>query len=317
MPTSAGRYTASRQLTVYGNKCLDANGQGTSNGTAVDHLGLQRSGQPAVERELQRHDHRRPVGTVPGRQRHRHRQRHADPTVVRATAAPTSNGISALPRASSRTTASCDPGPRATHRGLGRAHHIASHTRHRGAFMSLSLRSVMRGLAGTCYRGDDNGGRRSRPDPGRLRGHDDALRITERDRHSLLLRPAVLAFPGAGRRASDGTDDDRRHRRAAGRGHLPAELRRSPSPRPTPAPTATPCIGRRRRARGRSSAAGTGHRMVAGRRGAEHLAGQRRHRDRHPAALRQRRRRHPGAHAGEPGRLHRLQHRADGSPTAP
>jgi len=28
-------YTASRQLTVYGNKCLDANGRGTSNGTAV------------------------------------------------------------------------------------------------------------------------------------------------------------------------------------------------------------------------------------------------------------------------------------------
>ena len=28
-------YTASRQLTVYGNKCLDANGQGTSNGTTV------------------------------------------------------------------------------------------------------------------------------------------------------------------------------------------------------------------------------------------------------------------------------------------
>jgi hypothetical protein len=28
-------YTATKQLTVYGNKCLDANGQGTSNGTAV------------------------------------------------------------------------------------------------------------------------------------------------------------------------------------------------------------------------------------------------------------------------------------------
>jgi non-reducing end alpha-L-arabinofuranosidase len=28
-------YTASRQLTVYGNKCLDANGRGTSNGTTV------------------------------------------------------------------------------------------------------------------------------------------------------------------------------------------------------------------------------------------------------------------------------------------
>jgi poly(3-hydroxybutyrate) depolymerase len=28
-------YTASRQLTVYGNKCLDANGQGTSNGTTA------------------------------------------------------------------------------------------------------------------------------------------------------------------------------------------------------------------------------------------------------------------------------------------
>jgi poly(3-hydroxybutyrate) depolymerase len=28
-------YTASKQLTVYGNKCLDASGQGTSNGTAV------------------------------------------------------------------------------------------------------------------------------------------------------------------------------------------------------------------------------------------------------------------------------------------
>ena len=72
-------YTASRQLTVYGNKCLDANGQGTTNGTAVDHLGLQRSGQPAVERQRQRHHHRRPVRTVPGRQRRRDRQRHEDP----------------------------------------------------------------------------------------------------------------------------------------------------------------------------------------------------------------------------------------------
>ena len=75
-------YTASRQLMVYGNKCLDANGQGTSNGTAVDHLGLQRSGQPAVEPQRQRHHHRCPVRTVPGRQRRRHRQRHEDPSVV-------------------------------------------------------------------------------------------------------------------------------------------------------------------------------------------------------------------------------------------
>ena len=28
-------YTSSKQLTVYGNKCLDASGQGTSNGTAI------------------------------------------------------------------------------------------------------------------------------------------------------------------------------------------------------------------------------------------------------------------------------------------
>ena len=35
-------HTASRQLMVYGNKCLDAFGQGTSNGTMVVDLGLQR-----------------------------------------------------------------------------------------------------------------------------------------------------------------------------------------------------------------------------------------------------------------------------------
>ena len=52
-----------------------------------------------------------------------------------------------------------------------------------------------------------------------------------------------------------------------------------------------------------------GHRLVAGRLREEHLAGQRRRRDRRPAALRQRRRRHPGTHRREPGRLHRHQHR--------
>ena len=35
-------YTSGKQLQVYGNKCLDANGKGTTNGTTVDHLGLQR-----------------------------------------------------------------------------------------------------------------------------------------------------------------------------------------------------------------------------------------------------------------------------------
>ena len=62
-------YTSSKQLTVYGNKCLDANGQGTSQRHRGDHLGLQRAGQPAVERQLQRHHHRRAVRAVPGRQR--------------------------------------------------------------------------------------------------------------------------------------------------------------------------------------------------------------------------------------------------------
>ena len=57
--------------------CLDANNQGTTHGTKVDHLDLQRPGQPAVEPQLQRHHHRRAVRPVPGRDRRRHRQRRA------------------------------------------------------------------------------------------------------------------------------------------------------------------------------------------------------------------------------------------------
>ena len=107
-PTSAGPTPPSRQLTVYGNKCLDANGRGTSNGTAVDHLGLQRPDQPAVEPQRQRHHHRRAVRAVPGRQRRRHRQRHEDPAVVLHTAAPTSSGACAT----DRMTGSAGTGPR-------------------------------------------------------------------------------------------------------------------------------------------------------------------------------------------------------------
>ena len=74
-------YTANRQLMVYGNKCLDANGRGTTNGTAVI-MGLQRPGQPAVDPQRQRQHRRRAVRAVPGRQRRGHRQRHEDPAVV-------------------------------------------------------------------------------------------------------------------------------------------------------------------------------------------------------------------------------------------
>ena len=55
-------YTASKQLMVYGNKCLDASGQGTANGTAAIIWDCNGRNQPAVERQRQRHDHRRAVG---------------------------------------------------------------------------------------------------------------------------------------------------------------------------------------------------------------------------------------------------------------
>ena len=42
---------------------------GTTTGTKVEHLGLQRPDQPAVAVERQRHRHRCPVRTVPGRHR--------------------------------------------------------------------------------------------------------------------------------------------------------------------------------------------------------------------------------------------------------
>ena len=65
------------------------------------------------------------------------------------------------------------------------------------------------------------------------------------------------------------------------------------------APSAHPVISGARQVTG----------WIAGRLGEEHLAGQRRRRDRHPAALRQRRRRPPGPAPREPLRLHRHQHR--------
>jgi poly(hydroxyalkanoate) depolymerase family esterase len=55
-----------------------------------DRLVLQRSGQPAVERQLQRHDHRRPVRPVPGCDRSFHRQTAPWSNSGRAAAAATS-----------------------------------------------------------------------------------------------------------------------------------------------------------------------------------------------------------------------------------
>ena len=75
-------YTTGRQLTVYGNKCLDAAGYGTTQRHPGHHLRLQRRDQPAVERQRQRHHHRRAVRPLPGRQRRRHRQRHEDRPLV-------------------------------------------------------------------------------------------------------------------------------------------------------------------------------------------------------------------------------------------
>ena len=54
-------YTAGKQLTVYGNKCLDATGSGHGQRHRGHHLGLPRRDQPAVERQRQRHHHERPV----------------------------------------------------------------------------------------------------------------------------------------------------------------------------------------------------------------------------------------------------------------
>ena len=65
---------------------------GTTNGTAAVDLGLQRPDQPAVERQRQRHHHRRAVRAVPGRQRRRHGERHEDHPLVLQRRRPTSNG---------------------------------------------------------------------------------------------------------------------------------------------------------------------------------------------------------------------------------
>ncbi len=74
--------TSSKQLQVYGNKCLDALRGRHRQRHLGDHLGLQRPGQPAVEPQLRRHRHRRPVRQVPGGEQLRHRERHQGPAVV-------------------------------------------------------------------------------------------------------------------------------------------------------------------------------------------------------------------------------------------
>ena len=72
--------SSSNQLTVYSGSsqlCLDAYGNETTAGTKVDDLDVQRRREPAVERQRQRHHHRRPVRAVPGRDRRQHRRRRA------------------------------------------------------------------------------------------------------------------------------------------------------------------------------------------------------------------------------------------------
>ena len=85
-------YTAGRQLMVYGNKCLDASGQGTANGTAV--IIWDCNGQTNQQWNVNANGTITGVqsGPVPGRQRRRHRQRHARSSCGPATAAPTSSG---------------------------------------------------------------------------------------------------------------------------------------------------------------------------------------------------------------------------------
>ena len=75
------------------------------------HLGLQRPDQPAVERQRQRHHHRRPVRTVRGRQRRRHRQRHEDhPLVLQRPDQPAMDSALAARRGADRTDRSGRPG---------------------------------------------------------------------------------------------------------------------------------------------------------------------------------------------------------------
>ena len=139
---------------------------------------------------------------------------------------------------------------------------------------------------------------------------DHPVRLPVRHRHGLLQRPAVLADGRAGRGAVAERRDVRRHRRCSWPTvsyRLSAPLRLTADDSGSngytvvwqAAPSARPVISGARAVTGWS----------VGRRGPQHLAGQRRRRDRLPAALRQRRHRHPGPHAGEPGRLHRLEHR--------
>ena len=88
-------HTASNQLTVYSGSsqlCLDAYNNQTSAGHQGGDLAVQRPGQPAVAAELQRHHHRRPVRTVPGRDRQRRPPTARWSSCGPATAAATSNG---------------------------------------------------------------------------------------------------------------------------------------------------------------------------------------------------------------------------------
>ena len=53
-------YTGAGSCRGSGNLCLDASGGGTSNGTAVIIWTVQRAGQPAMDRQPGRHNHRVP-----------------------------------------------------------------------------------------------------------------------------------------------------------------------------------------------------------------------------------------------------------------
>ena len=86
--------TTAGELTVYSGdsrRCLDA-WVAAAAGTAAMHRGLHRRHQPEVERQRRRHDHQRPIRTVPGRERRRDGQRRQRDHLELHQSAPTSSG---------------------------------------------------------------------------------------------------------------------------------------------------------------------------------------------------------------------------------
>ena len=70
-------WTAAKQLTVYGNKCMTVGGDGSSAGSPVIIADCTGAPEPGMGTERRPHDHqRRPSGALPRRRRRRHRQRH-------------------------------------------------------------------------------------------------------------------------------------------------------------------------------------------------------------------------------------------------